>query len=135
MIVFRLEHGKYKDDRTGIGAGPYQHSPYRDTELDFWGEFGREQSLLDEDSRDDYHPAPWRDLKLNGDIRDEEVCGCDSLASLIQWFGAERINRWCERFGFVVARYDVPDEHCRIGSFGQTLFVSRHASLVLEETE
>lgn len=132
MIVYRLEHGTYKDYRTGCGGGPYSYSPYCGTWLEDDDEFEEEQEALFVDSTGDTHLGPYRDPILKGIQERVEICGLDSLESFIAWFGEERVNYWVERFGFIVAKYDVPEGCYRVGMNGQVLFEFRKSTLVKE---
>lgn len=133
MIVYRLEHGAHKDSRTGCGGGPYSYMWQRGTPLEYDPEFGAAQEKLFDDSDGDTHMGPFRDPTLGG-IMPWEICGLDSLQSFIAWFGEERTEEWVDRFGFVVAKYDVPDDRCRVGLNGQVLFEYKKAVRVQEES-
>jgi hypothetical protein len=68
---------------------------------------------------DDEHPAPGWDRDLNG-IRFNEVCGLISREALDVWF-RDWHGKLSER-GFVISVYDVPEDHARVGEFGQVVF-------------
>lgn len=130
MIVYRLEHGTHTNPKAkGVGHGP---ASYDLVDKLPW-EYGQEmEDLMDEWSSTD-HPSPWRDPKLGNIARGVEVCGVESMDWLYHWFGQERIERWAEEYGFVVRKYDVPGERCRVGQYGQVLFESRKAVPVEDE--
>lgn len=104
---------------------------YWGTELEDQGFFEAQSRLLDRSN--ETTPSPWNYRSGFFSINTEQSCACESLESLIEWFGIDLIREWMERFGFVVASYEVPDNRCWVGNFGQVLFAHRYASRVQEE--
>lgn len=132
MYVYRLEHGTHTDGRTALGRGPMSYDLLDEVGGETGSALGAEQDALCWDWNDASHPSPFRDYSL-AYIRQEEACGTTSWDDLVHWFGENRIQRWVERFGFVVRKYEVPDEKCRVGKYGQVLFEGRSAVRVEEE--
>lgn len=81
-IVYRVQ------DRDGIG-------PY------FGG--GESYNLLDHNGDVNFHPSPRRDKKIQRSVRDNELCGFESLKSLSQWFTSEELDA-LYKIGFYIVR-------------------------------
>lgn len=141
MRVFRVEHENFCDYRTGLGCGPYtgRWKVLDESQID-----GREAVEAVEHAFDvlndvtygyDTHSSrliPACDPSLRG-IRRTEACGFDTMEALHNWF------RWAleplKGVGYGIREYEVPDDRCRVGRDGQTLFDYRYAVRVHESEE
>lgn len=128
MIVYRVDHGSYVDPYTRVYAGPY--ASWIPPECDPWGWVADvRKRLSDLHGADELHPAPLMDpgLVRCGGVASREACGMSSLEGLHRWFGPS-LMRELLCAGFVVRRYEVPDEDALVSSWtGQVLFYGHEA--------
>ena len=130
MRVFRYEH-------PNTGFGPYRN-PFADNDwfaddyvpdplYDEYDEFRYDSHGLGwhEDNSLTTHPAPQ--ITLGRRPHEWEVCGCDSLDSLIRWF--DGFHERLEEFGFVIREYET-DGFLGPDRCGQVLFHKSRATLI-----
>lgn len=121
MRVWRIAHSVAINPESKTFAGPYQCSPLRDS--------GKEvlevANKLCSAHANEQHPSPQWDMSL-GFIRDEEVCGFDSVEAMESWF--EGFLGDLADAGFMIFEYEVRE--CRVGKHGQTLFEVAEAELI-----
>lgn len=101
MKVYRVEHKECR-------IGPYQGGAIGDN-ADYW---------------DANHPGPRED-GIKGWITWNDFFGFKNPSQLLAWFNIWDLWRWKKK-GFCVYRYDIPDEHVRLGGH-QVVFVRAFA--------
>lgn len=113
MKVYRVGHLSRTQDIEGVivPLGPYAGLDWSDVSD------AHEEMLYAHSNMS--HPAPRYCPKLRC-IATEEICGFDSMESLLNWF--ERYHSTLTDSGYCVFVYDVDDEIARVGTLGQVVF-------------
>lgn len=121
MRVYRVAHGTRTSTESGTAfpTGPYTAGAGKARRVLVCAHSG--------DGQVAHHPSPQVCPEL-GYISPDEVCGADSLDSLLDWFSGH-LQLLADE-GFRVWVYDVPDDMVRVGVHGQALFPPAFAELV-----